>query len=112
MQRDETTVKINSNELDCAFPHCPFCGNACTIIYHNLAGAPFACEKCVQRISSWNEALMLKWDNDSPVAFHADGHTVHDFELRFQMEDDGLISADDKVFRWDMLETELNYRWF
>lgn len=57
-------------------------------------------------------ALMLKWDNDSPVTFHADGHTVHDFDARFQLEDEGLISADDRIFRWDMLNQELNYRWF
>lgn len=57
-------------------------------------------------------ALMLKWDADSPVAFHADGHTVRDFDQRFQLEDDGLIAADDKVFRWSMLDEELNYRWF
>lgn len=57
-------------------------------------------------------ALMLKWDFDSPVTFHADGHTIHDFERRFQMEDDGYICADDKVFRWSMLDEELNYRWF
>lgn len=55
-------------------------------------------------------ALMLKWDSDSPVSFHADGHTVHDFERRFQAEDDGFISSDDKVFRWAMLDEELNYR--
>lgn len=54
--------------------------------------------------------LMLKWDSDSPVKFRSDGHTVHDFERRFQMEDDGLISPDDKVFRWAMLDAELNYR--
>lgn len=57
-------------------------------------------------------ALMLKWDTDSPVAFHADGHTVHDFEKRFQLEDLGLIKPDDKIFRWAMLEEELNYRIF
>lgn len=57
-------------------------------------------------------ALMLKWDMDSPVTFHTDGHTVHDFERRFRAEDDGLIFADDKVFRWSMLDGELNYRWF
>lgn len=55
-------------------------------------------------------ALMLKWDKDSPVTFRTDGHTIHDFERRFQMEDDGLISSDDKVFRWTMLDAELNYR--
>lgn len=57
-------------------------------------------------------ALMLKWDNDSPVTFKPDGHTVHDFDRRFQLEDEGFISADDKVFRWDMLDKELNYRMF
>lgn len=57
-------------------------------------------------------ALLLKWDKDSPVTFKADGHTVHDFDRRFQMEDEGLIFPDDKVFRWSMLEEELNYRWF
>ncbi len=58
-------------------------------------------------------ALMLKWDDDSPVTFHADGHTVHDFERRFAAEDEGLIYPDDRVFRWDMLDSEmLNYRLF
>lgn len=57
-------------------------------------------------------ALMLKWDKDSPITFHADGHTVHDFDRRFQLEDDGLIYPDDKVFRWAMLDEELNFRWF
>lgn len=57
-------------------------------------------------------ALMLKWDSDSPVTFRADGHTVHDFDRRFQMEDDGLIYQDDKIFRWSMLNEELNYRRF
>lgn len=56
--------------------------------------------------------LMLKWDDDSPVTFKADGHTVHDFDRRFQLEDEGYISADDKVFRWEMLDMELNMRWF
>lgn len=57
-------------------------------------------------------ALMLKWDADSPVTFHADGHSVNDFDKRFQMEDQGLIFPDDRVFRWDMLEQELNFRLF
>lgn len=57
-------------------------------------------------------ALMLKWDEDSPVTFHADGHTVHDFERRFQAEDENLIFPDDKKFRWSMLDEELNLRWF
>lgn len=57
-------------------------------------------------------ALMLKWDKDSPVTFKADGHTVHDFDRRFALEDEGFIMPDE-YFRWSMLEDEnLNYRWF
>lgn len=56
-------------------------------------------------------ALMLKWDKDSPVTFRADGHTVHDFERRFCMEDDGFIFPDER-FRWSMLDEELNVRLF
>lgn len=48
----------------------------------------------------WN--LLLKWDADSPVSFHPDGHTVHDFDLRFSLEDDLRIPAD-RRFRWKML---------
>lgn len=56
--------------------------------------------------------LMLKWDADSPVTFKADGHTVHDFDERFQLEDEGFITADEP-FRWSMIEDGgVNYRWF
>lgn len=48
-------------------------------------------------------ALMLKWDNDSPVSFKPDGHTVHDFDARFSLEDEGFINAQDR-FSWSMLE--------
>lgn len=48
-------------------------------------------------------ALLMKWDLDSPVTFKADGHSVHDFDLRFQLEDEGVIPTD-KAFRWDWLE--------
>lgn len=54
--------------------------------------------------------LLLKWDKDSPVPFHADGHTVHDFDRRFQAEDDGLIYPDER-FRWADLE-QPQMRWF
>ena len=57
-------------------------------------------------------ALMLKWDEDSPVTFHTDGHTVYDFDRRFQLEDEGFIKPGER-FRWDMLDSELlNYRMF
>lgn len=46
--------------------------------------------------------LMLKWDKDSPVTFKPDGHTVHDYDRRFQMEDEGLVPIGNK-FRWYML---------
>lgn len=57
-------------------------------------------------------ALMLKWDTDSTRSFHSDGHTVHEFDQRFQLEDEGFLSADDKTFRWSMLDEALNYRLF
>lgn len=44
--------------------------------------------------------LLLKWDNDSPTTFKSDGHTVHDFEKRFEAEDKGIVKAGDKKFRW------------
>lgn len=50
-------------------------------------------------------ALLLKWDNDSPVTFHADGHTVHDFDKRFALEDAGLIDPT-KRFLWKMIEDD------
>lgn len=48
-------------------------------------------------------ALMLKWDADSPVTFKADGHTVHDYDARFSMEDTGEIGADEP-WKWDYLK--------
>ena len=47
--------------------------------------------------------LLLKWDTDSPVTFKADGTTVHDFDSRFQLEDEGLISPEDP-WRWGYLK--------
>lgn len=40
-------------------------------------------------------SLLLKWDTDSPVTFKPDGRTVHDFDARFALEDEGLISPED-----------------
>lgn len=55
--------------------------------------------------------LLLKWDKDSPVPFKADGHTVHDYDKRFQYEDEGIVPAD-STFRWDMLERPLQISFF
>lgn len=57
-------------------------------------------------------SLMLKWDTDSPVTFKADGHTIHDFDRRFQLEDEHLLRPDDPAFRWAMLDETLNYMIF
>lgn len=47
--------------------------------------------------------LLLRWDIDSPVTFKPDGRTVLDYDLRFRMEDDGIIPTD-RTFRWEMLD--------
>lgn len=57
-------------------------------------------------------ALMLKWDTDSPVSFKPDGRTVHDYDERFQLEDEGLILPGER-FLWSMLKDGgINYRLF
>lgn len=48
-------------------------------------------------------ALLLKWDNDSPTTFKPDGHTVHDYEERFKLEDQGFIQPTDKWY-WGYIE--------
>lgn len=57
-------------------------------------------------------ALLMKWDADSPVSFKPDGKTVHDYDERFQLEDEGLIRPGER-FLWSMLEDgSVNYRLF
>lgn len=48
-------------------------------------------------------ALMLKWDADSPVTFKTDGHTVHDFDNRFALEDEGVIDPKSK-WNWAFID--------
>lgn len=57
-------------------------------------------------------ALLLKWDMDSPVSFKLDGHTVHDYDRRFQLEDERLLIPNDRKFRWDMLDGNLQMQFF
>ena len=57
-------------------------------------------------------ALMLRWDADSPMKFKANGHTLHDYDKRFQLEDEHFLIPDDPKFRWDMLDQSLNLRFF
>lgn len=48
-------------------------------------------------------ALLLKWDKDSPVTFKADGHTVRDYDKRFEMESQAKVPIG-RTFKWNMLE--------
>ena len=58
-------------------------------------------------------ALMLKWDSDAPEStYFSYGKTIHDFERRFQLEDEGFLFPQDRNFRWEMLDQELNLRLF
>lgn len=43
-------------------------------------------------------ALLMKWDLDSPTTFKADGHTVHDYDERFRLEDEGVIDPQEPFF--------------
>ena len=54
-------------------------------------------------------ALLLKWDLDSPVTFKPDGHTVHDFDRRFALEDEGIINPIHPL-RWAMLDGNVQLR--
>lgn len=56
-------------------------------------------------------ALLLKWDADSPVRFKADGHTVHDYDRRFALEDEGFL-VPGEPFKWSTLDGNLQYRFF
>lgn len=47
-------------------------------------------------------ALLLKWDKDSPYSFKPDGRTVHDYDKRFALEEQGLVPTD-RTFRWKMI---------
>lgn len=51
--------------------------------------------------------LLMKWDNDSPVTFRPDGHTVHDFDRRFQAEDEGYDLSKFKWSELDQLQTNI-----
>lgn len=76
-------------------------------------GCWFCCNQTVNQLrllrkqypEYWH--LMLKWDKDSPVTFRADGRTVHDFDKRFTLEDEGLISTNDRRFRWSDIDGNL-----
>lgn len=49
--------------------------------------------------------ILLKWDLDSPVTFKPDGHTVRDYDRRFQLESQGRVPMD-RTFKWKMITEE------
>lgn len=61
--------------------------------------------------------ILLKWDADSPVTFKAPsrntpGRSVHDFDRRFRLEDDGWLLPGDKKFKWAMLDDNIQMKLF
>lgn len=48
-------------------------------------------------------AKLLEWDLDSPISFKGNGRTVHDYERRFQLEEQAKVPMD-RTFRWGMME--------
>lgn len=55
--------------------------------------------------------ILLKWDEDSPVTFKP-GRTVHDFDHRFKLEDEGLLKAGDPCFKWSQLNEPIQLSLF
>lgn len=55
-------------------------------------------------------ALLLKWDNDSPITFKPN-RTLHDFEKRFNLEDKKILKPD-APFRWDYLDGNIQLSLF
>lgn len=65
--------------------------------------------------------LMLKWEDDilndeyttdfRHRTFSASHKTIHDYEERFELEDEGFIYPEER-WNWSKLNEELNYRWF
>lgn len=55
--------------------------------------------------------MMMSWDKDTKKRFKID-HTLAEYDRRFQLEAQGFLCANDKNFRWSMLDESLNYRLF
>ena len=54
---------------------------------------------------------MMTWDKDTEKRFKID-HTLGDYDRRFQLEKEKLLSPDNKAFKWSMLDGNLQYRLF
>lgn len=56
----------------------------------------------------WEKLMTI--DKDSPVTFNPQGHTVHDYDARFALEDEGIVHPDEP-WKWSTLENQ-QLRWF
>lgn len=54
-------------------------------------------------------SILLKWDKDSPITFKP-SHTLQDFEKRFNLEDEGILIANDSCFKWACLTGNIQMR--
>ncbi len=55
--------------------------------------------------------LLMKWDNDSPFSFKPK-HTVHDYDKRFALEDEGILLPNDRTFKWDCLDGDIQLKFY
>lgn len=99
-------------------------------LYDNLnRGGCFFCPsqsinnlRCLRKTYPHLWGMMLRWDSDliedqmkrdrkQKKRFSPNGKTLHDYEERFKLEDEGFIYPDER-WNWSKLNEELNYRWF
>ena len=88
MRRCEANDLVSPIYKDIARGGCWFC--------HNL---PVGLLRWLRQKYPEYWALMLKWDADSPAPFDAHRRTLHDYDRRFAMEEDGKVQMGHK-FRW------------
>ena len=102
-------VKINWREADC-FQWCKENNLLSPIYQTSTRGGCWFCQN--QPVAQLRELkknfpdlweILLQWDTDSPTTFKPDGHTVHDFEKRFVLEEKGLVPIGSS-FQWEMLQ--------
>ena len=80
---------------------------ALSVAYYDK-DAPLVSDYEYDRMNNRLKAL----ETAHPDWIRPDSPTQHDFDRRFQLEDEGFLAIDDRMFRWDMLDAELNYRLF
>jgi len=106
-------VEIGWEEDFCGL-WCKYSGLLSPIYSFSCRGGCFFCPKQpIDQLRSLRKnypnlwSVMLGWDCDSLVPFRADGHTLLDFDRRFQLEDKGCLVPGDRSFRWKMLCSDM-----